>query len=79
MLVFVLIGLWHGIGLNFIIMGALFGLSGVVEHYAKYLIKSRSWAVKRPVLGRFLGIGSYAATHLYIALVASLLMPPGWP
>lgn len=73
MTVFLLIGWWHGNGWNFWLIGFLFGIAVVAEHYGAIWLKRRrtrgGWSL--PALP--MRILRMTVTHLYIAMVVSLM------
>jgi len=73
MTVFLLIGWWHGNGWNFWLIGFLFGIAVVAEHYGTIWLKRRRARGGRSLPALPMRILRMTATHLYIAIVVSLM------
>jgi D-alanyl-lipoteichoic acid acyltransferase DltB (MBOAT superfamily) len=74
LVVFLLIGLWHGVGWNYVAFGALHGLGVAINHY--YTIVLKKWLTKEQfrAYNQSRSIHAAAVTLTFLFVAASLFL-----
>jgi D-alanyl-lipoteichoic acid acyltransferase DltB (MBOAT superfamily) len=78
--VFLLVGIWHGVGWNFVVFGALQALGVVANHYYAIALKSRLGAkrFRRYLDNRLVHALAVASTFAYVAFSMTAFARSDW-
>ena len=73
MLIFILIGWWHGNGWQYWVIGIMFGIAVTTEHYSKVYAAPLNFIKVLDRHDRSFGVLKWCITHTYLAITVSFM------